>query len=109
MAKEAKDLQLWNNVNGKMLLFTNEHISGKGKAAKKWLSYSTSVGKKNDSGEYKNIYFDVIFKKDETPGDLYEIGEVVRINVKKGFLTASVYRDGSVHNAVMVMDYEMLD
>lgn len=109
MAKKAKDLQLWNNVHGKMRVWSNVHKSGKGKNAKTWLSYSTSVGKKNESGDYNNVYFDLLFKKEEKPEDLYEIDEAFEINVKQGFLTVSVYKDGTVHNAVMVMDYEMLD
>ena len=109
MAKEAKELQLWNNVCGKMRVWTNVRKSGKGKNAKTWLSYSTSVGKKNESGDYNNVYFDLLFKKEQKPDDLYEeIDETFEINVKKGFLTVSVYNDGSVHNAVMVMDYKIL-
>ena len=109
MAKEAKDLQLWNNVHGKMRVWTNVRKSGKGKNAKTWLSYSTSVGKKNESGDYSNVYFDLLFKKDHKPEDIDDIEETFEINVKQGFLTVSVYKDGTLHNAVMVMDYEFIN
>ena len=75
-------------------------------AKKTWLSFSTSIGKKNENKEYDNVYFDVLFKKNEVP----EVDEgAFEINVKKGFLTLTVYSDGSVHPAVMVMEYDLKD
>ena len=70
---------------------------------KSFMSFSTSIGKKNENGEYDNVYFDVLFKKNEAP-DVDEGRLQIKIN--SGFLTLSVYNDGSVHPAVMVMDYE---
>ena len=34
---------------------------------KTWFSFSTSIGKKNEDEEYDNVYFDVLFKKNEAP------------------------------------------
>ena len=94
--------QVWNNVKGLMRVWATE----RGNKKKTWLSFSTSIGKKNDRKEYDNVYFDVIFKKDEAPGVKEGAFE---INVKKGFLTLTVYSDGSVHPAVMVLEYEEED
>lgn len=97
-----KTVQTWNNVKGLMRLWATE----RGNKKKSWLSFSTSIGKKNEDEEYDNVYFDVLFKKNEAP----EVDEgAFEINVKKGFLTLTVYSDGSVHPAVMVMDYVLKD
>ena len=97
-----KTAQVWNNVNGLMRVWATEREYKK----KTWLSFSTSIGKKNENEEYDNVYFDVFFKKNEAP----EVDEgAFEINVKKGFLTLSVYSDGSVHSAVMVMEYDIKD
>ena len=97
-----KTTQVWNNVKGLMLVWPNE----RGNKKKSWISFSTSIGKKNDNEEYDNVYFDVLFKKNEAP----EVKEgAFEINVKKGFLTLTVYSDGSVHPAVMVLEYDLKD
>ena len=98
----SKTAQAWNNVKGLMRVWATE----RGNKNKSWLSFSTSIGKKNEDEEYDNVYFDVLFKKNESP----EVDEgAFEINVKKGFLTLTVYSDGSVHPAVMVMEYGLKD
>lgn len=100
--KTAKTAQAWNNVKGLMRVWATE----RGNKKKSWLSFSTSIGKKNEVDKYNNVYFDVLFKKNEAP----EVDEgAFEINVKKGFLTLTVYSDGSVHPAVMVMEYDIKD
>lgn len=97
-----KTAQTWNNVKGLMRVWATERANKK----KSRLSFSTSIGKKNEDEEYDNVYFDVLFKKNEAP----EVDEgAFEINVKKGFLTLTVYSDGSVHPAVMVMEYDIKD
>ena len=92
--------KVWNNVKGLMRVWATE----RGNKKKSWLSFSTSIGKKNDNEEYDNVYFDVIFKKNEAP----EVKEgAFEINVKKGFISLTVYSDGSVHPAVMVLEYDL--
>ena len=95
-----KTAQAWNNVKGLMRVWATNRAYKK----KSWFSFSTSIGKKNEDEEYDNVYFDVLFKKNEAP----EVDEgAFEINVKKGFLTLTVYSDGSVHPAVMVMEYDI--
>ena len=97
-----KTAQAWNNVKGFMRVWAIE----RGNKKKSWLSFSTSIGRKNEDKEYDNVYFDVLFKKNEAP----EVDEgAFEINVKKGFLTLTVYSDGSVRPAVMVMEYDIKD
>ena len=97
-----KTAQAWNNVKGLMRVWTTK----RGNKKKSWLSFSTTIGKKNEDDQYDNVYFDVLFKKNEAP----EVDEgAFEINVKKGFLTLTVYSDGSIHPAVMVMEYDLKD
>ena len=91
----------WNNVRGVMDLYAREVNLRKNS----FMSFSTSIGKKNENDEYDNIYFDVLFKKNEAP-DVDE-GRF-KIKIRSGFLTLSVYKDGSVHPAVMVMEYDAI-
>lgn len=100
--KTAKTAQAWNNVKGLMRVWATE----RGNKKNSWLSFSTSIGKKNEREEYDNVYFGVLFKKGKAP--VVDEG-AFEINVKKGFLTLTVYSDGSVHPAVMVMEYDLKD
>lgn len=100
--QNPKTTQMWNNVNGLMRVWATERTYKE----KTWLSFSTSIGKKTELEKYDNVYFDVLFKKNEAP----EVDEgAFEINVKKGFLTLTVYSDGSIHPAVMVMEYNLKD
>ena len=78
-----KTAQAWNNVKGLMRVWATNRAYKK----KSWFSFSTSIGKKNEAPEVDEGAFE--------------------INVKKGFLTLTVYSDGSVHPAVMVMEYDI--
>ena len=80
-----KTAQAWNNVKGLMRVWATK----RGNKQKSWLSFSTSIGKKNEAPEIDEGAFE--------------------INVKKGFLTLTVYSDGSVPPAVMVMEYDLKD
>lgn len=94
-----KTSQLWNNVQGTMRVWANEREYKK----KSFTVFSTSIGKKNDDGEYDNLYFDVLFKKNEAP----EIEDgCIEINITKGFITLKVDKKGAIRPAVMVMEYE---
>ena len=98
--EKQKQAQAWNNIKGLMRLWATERK----RKSKTWMTFSTSIGKKDDAGEYDNVYFDVLFKKDDAPNVNEGPHE---INIKKGFLTLSVYNDGSIHPAVMVLEYEL--
>lgn len=102
-AKTEATVQLWNNIRGSMIIWAKERATKYKGKAKKWLTFSTSIGKKNEDGEYDNIYFDVLFKKDAAPHVDEGMHEII---INKGFLTLSTYKDGSIHPAVMVLDYE---
>lgn len=93
--------KLWADINGHMRVWGRE-VECKNTS---FMSYSTSVGAKNEDEEYDNVYYNVRFRKEERP----DIEGVFEINVKAGFLTVTTDKNGNCYPAVMVLDYEVID
>lgn len=91
----------WADVSGRMRVWGKEVNYKK----TSFISYSTSVGAKNEDDEYDNVYYNVRFRKDEHPGR----EGAFEINVKAGFLTVTTDKKGNCYPAVMVIDYEVVD
>lgn len=91
----------WEDVSGHMRVWGKE-VEYKNRS---FMSYSTSVGAKNDKGGYDNVYYNVRFRKDEHP----YIDGAFEIKVKNGFLTVTTDKKGNCYPAVMVLDYEVVD
>ena len=91
----------WADVCGRMRVWGKEVEYKKSS----FMSYSTSVGAKNEDEEYDNVYYNVRFRKDEHP----DIEGAFEINVKAGFLTVTTDKKGNCYPAVMVLDYEVVD
>lgn len=92
---------LWSNIEGRMRVWGKE-IPYKNSS---FMSYSTSIGSKNQDDEYDNVYFNVRFRKDEGPNLL----GAFEIYIKSGFLTVTTDKDGNCYHAIMVLDYELRD
>lgn len=105
-SKKRASATPWTSISGQMHVFGNELKTRKGKP---FLSYSTTVGKKNDEGEWENLYFNVGFRKYADP----EICDGFDIIVKDGFLSFDTWTDknGNVHRdpRVVVLDFEIVD
>lgn len=97
----SKRHKSWADVNGRMRVWGKE-INYKNSS---FMSYSASVGVKNEDDEYDNVYYNVRFRKDEHP----DIEGAFEINVKVGFLTVTTDKKGNCYPAVMVLDYEVVD
>lgn len=91
----------WADVCGRMRVWGKEVEYKKSS----FMSYSTSVGAKNEDEGYDNVYYNVRFRKDEHP----DIDGAFEINVKEGFLTVTTDKKGNCYPAVMVLDYEVVD
>lgn len=91
----------WADVNGHMRVWGKEFEYKK----TSFMSYSTSVGAKNEDEGYDNVYYNVRFRKDEHP----QIEGAFEINVKAGFLTVTTDKKGNCYPAVMILDYEVVD
>ena len=100
-AKTPKRPKSWADVNGRMRVWGKEVEYKKSS----FMSYSTSVGAKNEDEEYDNVYYNVRFRKDEHP----DLEGAFEINVKAGFLTVTTDKKGNCYPAVMVLDYELVD
>ena len=88
----------WGNISGKMRLWGR---ALENKTGDPFYLYSTSIGSKNEDGEFENIYFNVRFVKDTDP--LCE--GAIDIEIKRGFLTVTKDRGGKLYPTVMVMEY----
>lgn len=106
--KRKKDRPLrWTDVAGEMRVYGREFET---KNHKTFIRYSTSIGRKNEDGDYDNSYLTVFFPKDDDPG----IEGSFEIGITKGFLTLNVYDKGKnaehiVEPAVMILEYVFVD
>lgn len=72
-------------VNGEQTIFRKEHDGANGK----WYSYSTPVAKKDDkTGEWKSVWFEVLFVKDVKDTVL---DNKTRINITDAFMGVRTY------------------
>ena len=99
---------MWSDVSGVMRVYANKFVTGRGC----FIKYSTSIGKKNDDGEYDNCYYSVFFPREDKP----ELEGAFEINITKGFLTLNVYEktrgkttERVVSPAIMVEEYVFVD
>lgn len=99
--KSGNQVTTWADVSGRM------RVWGKEVEYKKtsFMSYSTSVGAKNDNDEYDNVYYNVRFKKNSHPN----IEGAFEIYVNEGFLTVTTDKKGNIYPAVMVLDYDVIN
>lgn len=88
----------WHNINGEMMVFGEEKETRRGE---KFISYNTSVGKKDDKGEWDNAYINVSFTRDNDPG--VEGGFL--IDVKSGFITFDTWKTktGKIRKALRIV------
>lgn len=99
---------MWTDVSGVMRVYGREFETKRGS----FIKYSTSIGRKNEDGDYDNCYLPVFFPKDDTP----DLDGAFEVHITKGFLTLNVYDKGKGRNAehvvepaVMVQEYVYVD
>lgn len=99
MAKNSSKIRAkrWTDISGEMMVFENEVKTHKSSFVK----YSTSIGVKNNEGEWDNMYMDVRFKKDEEP----DAKGGVKININSGYLSFNKGKDGRCYPCIVVLDY----
>lgn len=108
MAKTSKKQTrpaMWYNVKGEMTLWGNK-MKYKGKDGKKrtFLSYSTSIGKKNLDDEWTNTFYRVDFPKESNP----QLEGKFKININAGFITFDEWNDKH-YPKVVVTDFDVLE
>lgn len=90
----------WQDVEGRMRLFGNEIVGKKGP----FMTYSTSVGVRDDNDFWTNLYYNVRFRKGEDP----QITGAFEIDIKMGFITLTESND-EIYPTVMVLAYELVE
>lgn len=99
-AKTEQRAKAWTDLTGTMRVYGKERESSKGK----WMGYSTSIGKKQEDGTYKNCFFNVRFaSKDIDP----EKEGNFEIAVNKAFLTADIWKDTAVP-VIVIQDFDFV-
>lgn len=100
----------WNTITGVMAIYGNTFTSGKGKKKKEFVKWSTTIGRKDEDGEYVNYYLRVRFAGDASEP---ETDGLHQIDVGNAFLSVESYtnRDGDdvVNPVLVVTENEILD
>lgn len=110
MAKKAKRSErakdTWNQITGIMSVYGNTFT---GRKKKKYVSWSATVGKKNDEGEFDNYYFRVRFAKDANEP---KTDGLHQIDIQSGFFSLETYTKGKEEVTVpviVIVEDEVLD
>lgn len=98
--KQEERRKSWTDLTGAMRVFGKKKQSSKGD----FMAYSTSIGKKQEDGTYKNCFFNVRFaSKDIDP----EKEGNFEIAVNKAFLTADIWKDTAVP-VIVIQDFDFI-
>lgn len=90
--KQAQVNDYWSSrLTGLMRVYARE-VPCRSKPTT-FLKYSTSLGVKNEDGEWDNFYFNVRFMKGDSPEA--DDGECIEIEIEKAFLTFEAFRTKS--------------
>lgn len=110
MAKKAKRSErakdTWNNISGIMTVYGNTFEDRKGR---NYISWSATVGKKNDDDEYDNYYFRVRFAKD---ANAPETDGLHQIDVQSAFISLETYtkkKQEITVPVIVIVEDEVLD
>lgn len=94
----------WTDISGSARIFGEEKEGRKGS----FMAYSTSIGRKNEDGEWDNFYARVRFPKEDDPG----IEGGFKVNIESGFLTFDTWTDKrkNTHKelALVITDWQLI-
>ena len=89
--KQPEKAIYWNsNLTGRMRVYAQEVQYKKNGKPASFLKFSTSLGIKNDDGEWDNLYFNVRFMKGDAPE--VDGGMNFEIDIAKAFLTFEIFQ-----------------
>lgn len=110
MAKKAKRSErakdTWNEISGIMTIYGNTFEDRKGRD---YISWSATVGKKNDDGEFQNYYFKVRFGKTATEPTTDGLHQ---IDIRSGFFSLESYEKKGkeiITPIIVIIEDEVLD
>ena len=88
--KESETVKRWSDLTGLMRVYAREVKYKKNGKPASFLKFSTSLGVKNEDGEWDNLYFDVRFMKGDAPEA--DDGMKFEIEIAKAFLTFDIFQ-----------------
>lgn len=89
--KQPEKVNYWSsNLNGTMRVYAQEVNYKKNGKPASFLKFSTSLGVKNEDGDWDNLYFNVRFMKGDAPE--VDGGENFEIEIVKAFLTFEIFQ-----------------
>ena len=89
--KQPEKAIYWNsNLRGLMRVYAQEVQYKKNGKPASFLKFSTSLGVKNEDGEWDNLYFNVRFMKGDAPE--VDGGMNFEIDIAKAFLTFETFQ-----------------
>lgn len=89
-------------LTGQIKIFINEKTNDKGELFR---TYSTSVGNKDQEGNYYNAYLNVRFAKDNFPEEKLlkmDKSKYYDLEIEEGFLSAEKGKDGIIRPIVVI-------
>ena len=88
--KQSEKVNYWSSdLNGRMRVYAQEVNYKKNGKPASFLKFSTSIGIKNEDGEWNNLYFIVRFMKGDAPE--VDGGVNFEIDIAKAFLTFETF------------------
>ena len=92
--KQSEKVKYWSSdLTGRMRVYAQEVNYKKNGKPASFLKFSTSLGVKNEDGEWVNLYFNVRFMKGDVPE--VDAGMNFEIDIVKAFLTFELFQNKS--------------
>lgn len=108
--KQSEKVNYWSsNLNGTIRVYAQEVKYKKNGKPASFLKFSTSLGLKNEDGEWENLYFNVRFMKGDAPE--VDGGMNFEIEIAKAFLTFEIFqtKDGEEIKTPVIVVQEWTD
>lgn len=103
--KQTEKVKYWNSdLTGRMRVYAQEVKYKKGGKPASFLKFSTSLGVKDEDGNWSNLYFNVRFMKGDAPE--VDSGMNFEIDISRAFLTFEAFTtkdDEEVKTPVIVV------
>lgn len=103
--KQAEKVKYWSSdLTGRMRVYAQEVKYKKGGKPASFLKFSTSLGAKDEDGNWSNLYFNVRFMKGDAPE--VDGGMNFEIDISRAFLTFETFTtkdDEEVKTPVIVV------
>ena len=107
--KQSETVKRWSDLTGLMRVYAREVKYKKNGKPASFLKFSTSLGVKDENGEWNNLYFDVRFMKGDAPE--VDGGMKFEIEIAKAFLTFDIFqtKDGNEIKTPVIVVQEWAD